>query len=141
MELQSHASDDFRSLDVSIPFPALPYLPKLSYHRHAYEPKPLSAMAGKVAARGSVKAHLPFGLTFEAGRRLDRFGRQDDEFVGLNIQFFAFAETIMKIGIMAASVLIKEKAHRIFLKICEQKAERWRFGSGQLLPAFAVALK
>ena len=55
--------NDLRFLDVSMPLPAVPYFPKLSYHRQAFETK---SKIGDWKSGGahSIKAHLPFGLTF-----------------------------------------------------------------------------
>ena len=78
--------DDYRSLDVSMPLPTIPYFPKLSYHRQAFEAK--SQIGGwQSGGAHSIKAHLPFGLTFEAGNRLDKFGSRDSEFVGINFSY------------------------------------------------------
>ena len=78
--------NDLRFLDVSMPLPAVPYFPKLSYHRQAFETK---SKIGDWKSGGahSIKAHLPFGLTFEAGHRLDGFGNRDDEFVGITFTY------------------------------------------------------
>ena len=87
MELQGlTVENDFRKLDVSVPLPALPYLPKLTFHRHAYETKGRFGGWQKGGAR-ALKAHLPFGLEFEAGHRLDRFGHRESEFVGLSFTY------------------------------------------------------
>ncbi|MDA8776906.1 glycoside hydrolase family 16 protein [Alphaproteobacteria bacterium] len=87
LQLQSlDVSDDFQSIDISVPFPAIPYFPKLTYHRQAFESK-LSRGRWHSGGAHSMKAHLPFGLTFEAGQRLDNFGRRDDEFVGLTFTY------------------------------------------------------
>jgi len=87
MELQGlTVENDFRKLDVAVPLPAVPYLPKLSFHRHAYETKGRFGGWQKGGAR-ALKAHLPFGLELEAGHRLDRFGNRDSEFVGLTFTY------------------------------------------------------
>ena len=87
VELQGlSVNSDLRKLDISIPLPALPFAPKLTYNRSAYELK--TAFDGwQSGGAEALEAHLPFGLTLEAGRRLDRFGRQDDEFFGLTFNF------------------------------------------------------
>ena len=87
VELQGlSVKSDLRKLDISIPLPALPFAPKLTYNRSAYELK--TAFDGwQSGGAEALEAHLPFGLTLEAGRRFDRIGRQDDEFVGLTFKF------------------------------------------------------
>ncbi|MEL0150977.1 MAG: hypothetical protein VW950_04985, partial [Rhodobiaceae bacterium] len=80
-------SDDFRSLNVAVPMPSLPYMPQLSYHRHAYETQARHSGAWHSGGAHSVQAQLPFGLTFEVGNRLDPFGRHDREFVGLTFTY------------------------------------------------------
>ena len=86
MELQGlTVENDFRELDVAVPLPAVPYMPKLSFHRHAYETKGRFGGWQKGGAR--VLAHLPFGLELEAGHRLDRLGRRESEFVGLTFNY------------------------------------------------------
>lgn len=77
---------DMRAINVAVPLPAVPYMPKLSFHRHAYEAKGRFGDWQSGGAR-AIQAHLPFGLTFEAGHRIDPFGRQDDEFVGLTFTY------------------------------------------------------
>lgn len=79
-------SDDYRSLNLAVPLPALPYMPRLSYHRHAYEVQRHSG-AWHSGGAHTVQAQLPFGLTLEAGNRLDRFGRDDEEFIGLTFTY------------------------------------------------------
>lgn len=80
-------SDDFRSLNVAVPLPALPYMPQLSYHRQAYQTQTRHSGAWHSGGAHSVQAQLPFGLTFEVGNRLDPFGRHDREFVGLTFTY------------------------------------------------------
>ena len=107
MELQGlTVENDFRELDVAVPLPALPYMPKMSFHRYAYETKGRFGGWQKGGAR-VLKAHLPFGLELEAGHRLDRFGHRESEFVGLTFTYSHF-KTIMRIGIMVASGPIVE---------------------------------
>lgn len=78
--------DDMRAINVGVPLPALPYLPKLSFYRHAYETQRRFGGWQSGGAR-TIRAHLPFGFTLEAGHRLDRFGRRDNEFVGLTFTY------------------------------------------------------
>ena len=80
-------ADDFRSLNIAVPLPPLPYMPRLSYHRHAYETQERYSGAWQSGGAHSVQAQLPFGLTLEAGNRLDPFGRRDSEFVGLTFTY------------------------------------------------------
>jgi len=80
-------ADDFRSLNIAVPLPPLPYMPRLSYHRHAHETQERYSGAWQSGGAHSVQAQLPFGLTLEAGNRLDPFGRRDSEFVGLTFTY------------------------------------------------------
>ena len=80
-------SDNFQSTDVAVPLPQLPYLPQFSYHHHAYETETRFNRAGHSGGARALQAHLPFGLTLEAGHRIDRFGRRENEFVGLTFRF------------------------------------------------------
>ena len=87
LELQGlTVENDFRELDVAVPLPALPYMPKMSFHRYAYETKGRFGGWQKGGAR-VLKAYLPFGLELEAGHRLDRFGHRESEFVGLTFTY------------------------------------------------------
>ena len=78
--------DDMRAINIGVPLPALPYLPKLSFYRHAYETQKRFGGWQSGGAR-TIRAHLPFGFTLEAGHRLDRFGQRDNEFVGLTFTY------------------------------------------------------
>ena len=80
-------SDNFQSIDVAVPLPQLPYLPQFSYHHHAYETETRFNRAGHSGGARALQAHLPFGLTLEAGHRIDRYGRRENEFVGLTFRF------------------------------------------------------
>ena len=79
-------TDDYQSIDVNMPLPALPYMPRFSYHHHAYETEARFSRAGQSGGARSLQAHLPFGLTLEAGHRIDAFGRREDEFIGLTFR-------------------------------------------------------
>jgi beta-glucanase (GH16 family) len=79
--------DDYQSIDVNMPLPALPYMPRFSYHHHAYETETRFSRAGQSGGARSLQAHLPFGLTLEAGHRVDAFGRREDEFIGLTFRY------------------------------------------------------
>lgn len=79
-------TDDYQSIDVNMPLPALPYMPRFSYHHHAYETETRFSRAGQSGGARSLQAHLPFGLTLEAGHRIDAFGRREDEFIGLTFR-------------------------------------------------------
>lgn len=79
--------EDFRSLDVSVPFPALPYLPQISLRGHASEKRGIGRQDWYEANSGTVRAELPFGLTLEAGRRFDSFNPNGDSFVGLTFRY------------------------------------------------------
>lgn len=80
-------SDNFKSIDVAVPLPQLTYLPQFSYHHHAYETETRFNRAGHSGGARSLQTHLPFGLTLEAGYRIDRYGRRENEFVGLTFRF------------------------------------------------------
>ena len=80
-------TDDYQSIDVNMPLPALPYMPRFSYHHHAYETETRFSRAGQSGGARSLQAHLPFGLTLEAGHRVDAFGRREDEFIGLTFRY------------------------------------------------------
>ena len=88
MELQGlTVENDFRKLDVAVPLPAVPYLPKLSLRGHAYETKGRFGRLAKGRAR-ALKAHLPFGLEpWKPAIGFDRFGNRDSEFVGLTFRY------------------------------------------------------
>lgn len=77
-------SEHHRDIKVMVPLPTLPYGPTLAYNHHQYEVR--TPMTGVETGGGSrsLLAKLPFGLTLEAGQRLDRFGRRRDDFVGLS---------------------------------------------------------
>lgn len=77
-------SEHHRDIKVMVPLPTLPYGPALAYNHHQYEVR--TPMTGVETGGGSrsLLAKLPFGLTLEAGQRLDRFGRRRDDFVGLS---------------------------------------------------------
>ena len=79
--------EDFRSLDVSVPFPALPYLPQISFRGHAHEKLGIGRRNWYEASSRTVRAELPFGLTLEAGRRFDSFNPNGDSFVGLTFRY------------------------------------------------------
>ena len=79
-------SNDLRSVDVAVPLPPLPYMPKLSYHRQAYEARSNFGGWENGGAR-SVKASLPFGITLEVGNRINSFGKDESEFVGLTFNY------------------------------------------------------
>ena len=82
-----NVSDDFQSINVAVPLPALPYMPRFSYHHHAYETETRFSRAAQSGGARSLQAHLPFGLTLEAGHRVDAFGRREDEFIGLTFRY------------------------------------------------------
>jgi hypothetical protein len=65
-------TDDFRSLDVTVPLPALPYMPPISFHGHSFEALGAGTRAWQEGGSMTVRAQLPFGLTLEAGNRFDR---------------------------------------------------------------------
>lgn len=79
-------SNDLRSIDVAVPLPSLPFMPKLSYHRQAYEARSNFGGWENGGAR-SVKASLPFGLTLEVGNRINSLGADESEFVGLTFNY------------------------------------------------------
>ena len=79
--------EDFRSLDVSVPFPALPYLPQISLRGHAHEKLGIGRRDWYEASSRTVRAELPFGLTLEAGRRFDSLNPNGDSFVGLTFRY------------------------------------------------------
>lgn len=80
-------TDDFRSLDVTVPLPALPYMPPISFHGHSFEALGAGTRAWQEGGSMTVRAQLPFGLTLEAGNRFDRFNQSEDEFVGLTFRY------------------------------------------------------
>ena len=79
--------EDFRSLDVFVPFPALPYLPQISLRGHAHEKLGIGRRDWYEASSRTVRAELPFGLTLEAGRRFDSLNPNGDSFVGLTFRY------------------------------------------------------
>ena len=79
--------EDFRSLNVSLPLPGLPYLPQISLRGHSYETLGQRRRDWYEASSRTIKAELPFGLTFEAGQRFDSFNPSGDSFVGLTFRY------------------------------------------------------
>lgn len=75
--------NDYWNIDVSMPLPSASFLPELSYHRQAYEHR--SSYAGWQGGDAhSIKARLPFGLTFEVGNRSNHSGFGDSDFATLS---------------------------------------------------------
>ena len=79
--------EDSLSLNVSVPLPALPYLPQISLRGHSYETEGLGRRNWYEASSRTLKAELPFGLTFEAGQRFDSFNPSGDFFAGLTFRY------------------------------------------------------
>lgn len=75
--------NDYWNIDISMPLPSPSFLPELSYHRQAYELR--SSYAGWQGGDShSIKARLPFGLTFEVGNRSNHPGFGDSDFATLS---------------------------------------------------------
>lgn len=78
--------NDFRNIDISVPLPPVPYLPKITFHKEAYQTD-TRHFGWQTGGAQSFRAHLPLGLTLEAGHRLDNFGNRKSEFVGLTFKY------------------------------------------------------
>ena len=78
--------NDFRNIDISVPLPPVPYLPKITFHKEAYQTDTRD-FGWQTGGAQSFRAHLPLGLTLEAGHRLDNFGNRESEFVGLTFKY------------------------------------------------------
>lgn len=78
--------EDVRSLDAEVSLATIPYVPKLSYKRQAYEYRD-SFDGWRSGGAHSLTAHLPYGLTLEAGHRIDGFGDRTSDFVGLTFTY------------------------------------------------------
>jgi len=132
-------SDNFQSIDVAMPLPRLPYLPQISYHHHAYETETRFNRAGHSGGALSLQAHLPFGLTLEAGHRIDRYGRRENEFVGLTFRFSRLSQHNERIAAYKGSPqpgpIYDDRAPDGTLGEANKKARFWQIAGSVALVA------
>ena len=122
--------EDFRSLDVSVPFPVLPYLPQISLRGHAHEKRGTGRRDWYEASSRTVRAELPFGLTLEAGRRFDSLNPNGDSFVGLTFRYSGLRKhNKLLAAYKGAPIKVKYQKK---IKIRSKQAERasWAPASG-----------
>lgn len=75
---------DHRRMEISVP---VPFLPASRFHRSDYDIESAHGYARQKGGAQSLRLSLPYGLTLEAGSRIDPFGGRYNDFIGLTFRW------------------------------------------------------